>query len=66
MPDLIDLFIIGAIVHFGMLGLYLVRWIESDAADELDRLRGEVDELRVLVTEADRRLSGVLIHRRDR
>lgn len=30
MPSLIDLFVIGAIVHFCALGLRLVRYIEQD------------------------------------
>jgi hypothetical protein len=30
MPELVDLFIIGAIVHFCLLGLHLVRYIERD------------------------------------
>jgi len=30
MPDLIDLFIIGAVIHLSILGLYLVRYMEQD------------------------------------
>lgn len=35
--SLVDMFIIGAIVHFCILGLYLVRYIE----DNIDVLRNE-------------------------
>lgn len=37
--SLVDLFIIGAIVHFCVLGLYLVRYIE----DNIDILKDEKD-----------------------
>lgn len=33
---LVDLFIIGAIVHFCILGLYLVRYIENGIDEHLE------------------------------
>lgn len=47
--NLIDLFIIGAIVHFCILGLYLVRYIENEVDKHLGLyifhfLEDEVDE----------------------
>lgn len=51
MPDLIDLFVIGAIVHFCLLGLHLVRYIEreqpqmEETAEEIRQLREQLDEM---------------------